>query len=112
MKHMKKLYFILFFSFSVLLYSQSLQEKYDKSYGIFEMIIEVDGNGHFTFQSLKQIQCENCSEKYIKKLNKEVIKSFHYNKEYYQEMDSNISNENRMNFSLPIVFKIKDFEKN
>lgn len=108
---MKKNYFFLFFICSILSFSQSLQEKYDNSFGIFELKFNIDENGHANFQQLEQIQCENCSEKLIKKLNKETIKSFNKNRNYYQEKYSKISNGKKMSFNLPIVFKIKDLEK-
>lgn len=108
---MRKLYFIFFFGFSISSFSQSLQEKYDKSYGVFELKFDIDENGHANFKDLIELQCENCSEKLIKKLNKDTIKSFNKNKKYYQDKYSKVSNGKKMSFNLPIIFKIKDLEK-
>lgn len=90
-----KLKIITFLIFiSTVCFSQNLEEKYDDSYGIFNLEFKIDKNGKATFEKVNMIKCVDCSEKLINQIKKKTKNSFYNSiKEYEKKYSSKVNGD-------------------
>jgi hypothetical protein len=93
---------------SSLNYSQNIQDKYDETYGIFYLKFEINEKGNAKFKEFIQVQCEGCSPKLIETT---TIDSFYKSIDQYSKQYAPKTNGQKVDFKLPIIFKIADLEK-